>query len=284
MDFSRITIIGVGHIGGSLAWALKRYGYVGEVYGVDRDQNTLEYALREQIIDLGSNNLKDAVKNSDIVVIATYVGLIPKIAKSIVSYLSPKTIVTDVGSIKAKIVNEIEDFLPDNIHFVGGHPIAGTQRSGISFSNSELFRGKKCVLTPTSKTDKESLDKVYKMWKLVGSEVITMDPQFHDRVFAYVSHLPHVVAYALINSVGSAGGEDNFFNFAGGGLSDFTRISESSPQLWSEILLANKQNIVDSLEDFKKEIEIIQGAMEDEDFKKLIDNLTKAVSVKRRVN
>jgi len=284
MDFSRITIIGVGHIGGSLAWALKRYGHVGEVYGVDRDQNTLEYALREQIIDLGSNNLKDAVKNSDIVVIATYVGLIPKITKSILSYLSPKTIVTDVGSIKANIVNEIEDFLPENIHFVGGHPIAGTQRSGISFSNSELFRGKKCVLTPTSKTDNVSLNKVGKMWKLVGSEVITMDPQFHDRVFAYVSHLPHVVAYALINSVGSAGGEDNFFNFAGGGLSDFTRISESSPQLWSEILLANKQNIVDSLEDFKKEIEIIQGAMEDEDFKKLIDNLTKAVSVKRRVN
>ena len=138
-------------------------------------------------------------------------------------------------------------------------------------------------MTTTSKTDKESLDKVDNMWKLVGSNVITMDPQFHDRVFAYVSHLPHVVAYALINSVGSAGGEDNFFNFAGGGLRDFTRISESSPQLWSEILLANKHNILESLEDFKKEIEKIQISLEQEDFENLKVNLKKAANLKKNM-
>jgi len=122
------------------------------------------------------------------------------------------------------------------------------------------------------------------MWKLVGSNVITMDPQYHDRVFAYVSHLPHVVAYALINSVGSGRGGDRIFSFAGGGLKDFTSISESSPGLWSEILLANKHNILESLEEFKKEIEKIQGAMEEEDFKKLKGNLSKAVNFKQNID
>jgi prephenate dehydrogenase len=284
MDFSRITIIGVGHIGGSLARALKRSGHVGEVYGVDRDQNTLEYALQEQMIDLGSSNPKDAVKNSDIVVIATYIRLIPKITKSIVSSLSSKTVVTDVGSIKARIVKEIEDFLPENIHFVGGHPIAGTERSGISSSDSEVFRGKKCVLTTTSKTHKESLDKVGKMWELAGAKVITMDPEYHDRVFASVSHLPHVVAYALVNSVASAGGEDDFLSFAGGGLRDFTRISESSPELWSEILLANKKNVLESLRGFKREIEKIQSQIEAGDLEVLEEQLRKAARFGRSID
>ncbi len=284
MFFKKVTIIGLGLIGGSLAWGLKKTGQIEEVTGVDIDEDTLEYAVNKNIVDNVSSDPNEAVRNTDLVVVATHVGLIPKVVNSLIANLSAKTTITDVGSIKEDIVKEIEGFLPSDVHFVGGHPIAGSERSGISYSDGELFIGKECVLTPTSRTDKESLNKVDNMWKLVGSNVITMDPQYHDRVFAYVSHLPHVVAYALINSVGSARGGDKIFSFAGGGLKDFTRISESSPELWSEILLANKHNILESLEEFKKEIEKIQGAMEEEDFKKLKGNLSKAVNFKQNID
>jgi prephenate dehydrogenase len=282
MDYSKITVVGLGLIGGSLAWALKRAGNVGQVYGVDIDDGAIDYAIREHIIDVGSKDLRDAVDKSDVVVIATHVGIIPRIAKSLASILCPDTAVTDVGSVKAKLVNEIESILPKGISFVGGHPISGTERSGIFHCSSELFKGKKCVLTPTVNTNDESLVRVRKLWESIGAEVYTMTPEAHDRVFAYVSHLPHTVAYALLNSVASQEGQTaEFFNFAGGGLRDFTRIGESSPEMWSDILVANKENVLAAMVDFKDEIEKIGVAVEKGNRKGLRDILSNAARFKK---
>ena len=282
MNYSKITVIGLGLIGGSLAWALKRGGNVGEVYGVDIDDGAIDYAIREHIIDLGSRDLRDAVNNSDVVVIATYVGIIPKIAKSLASLLSPNTVVTDVGSVKAKVVTEIERMLPKDVSFVGGHPISGTERSGISHSSPDLFTEKKCILTPTVNTNHESLVRVRKLWESIGAEVYTMTPEAHDRVFAYGSHLPHTVAYALLNSVVYQERQAaEIFNFAGGGLKDFTRIGESSPEMWSDILVANKENMLAAIEDFKNEIEKIRVAIEQANLKHLTDILSHAAKFRK---
>jgi prephenate dehydrogenase len=282
MDYSKITVIGLGLIGGSLAWALKRAGNVGEVYGVDIDDGAIDYAIREHIIDVGSTDLRAGVNNADVVVIATYVGIIPKIAKSLASILSPDTTVTDVGSVKAKVVTEIENLLPKDVSFVGGHPIAGTERSGIFQASSELFKGKKCILTPTVNTSDESLVRVRKLWESVGAKVYTMTPEDHDRVFAYVSHLPHTVAYALLNSVASREGRTaEIFHFAGGGLKDFTRIGESSPEMWSDIFMANRENVLAAIVDFKKEIEKIRVTIEKGNFERLKDILSNAARFKK---
>ena len=282
MNYSKITVIGLGLIGGSLAWALKRAGNVGVVYGVDIDDGAIDYAIREHIIDVGSRDLSDAVNNSDVVVIATYVGIIPKIAKSLASILSPNTAVTDVGSVKAKVVAEIESMLPKDVGFVGGHPISGTERSGIFHSSADLFKEKKCILTPTVNTNDESLARVRKLWESIGAKVYTMSPEAHDRVFAYVSHLPHAVAYALLNSVASQdGGTSEILNFAGGGLKDFTRIGESSPEMWSDILVANRENVLAAIVDFKSEIEKIRVAVEKGNLKRLKDALSNAVRFKK---
>ena len=281
MNFSKITVIGLGLIGGSLAWALKRAGNVGVVYGVDIDDTAIDYAIREHIIDVGSRDLSDAVNNSDVVVIATYVGIIPKVAKSLASILSPNTTVTDVGSVKAKVVTEIERMLPKAVSFVGGHPISGTERSGIFHSSADLFKEKRCILTPTVNTNNEALVRVTSLWESIGARVHTMTPEAHDRVFAYVSHLPHAVAYALLNSVASQEGwAAEIFDFAGGGLKDFTRIGESSPEMWSDILAANRENVLAAIVDFKDEIEKIRVAIEKGNLKLLKDILSSAAMFK----
>jgi prephenate dehydrogenase len=280
MKWKKITIIGLGLIGSSLAWALKKSGQVGEVFGVDINEETVGYAARKGIIDSGSKELEDAVKHSDVVVIATYVSTIPTIARTVSSSASEGTIVTDVGSVKEKIVKAIEDFFPPHLYFVGGHPIAGTERSGVEASDSDLFRGKRCILTPTPKTNPEALARVKNLWESVGSRVFSMDVETHDRVFAFVSHLPHVVAYALLNSIVFQEEPENLLEFAGGGLRDYTRIGASSPEMWSSIFLSNKENILEAIREFKKAIKAIERMIEREDWNGLKEELEIAARVR----
>jgi prephenate dehydrogenase len=284
VNFSKIIIIGLGLIGGSLAWGLKKSERVGEVFGVDVDEKAIDYAIREGIIDRGSKEIEKGIKHSEIVVIAAHVGLIPKLVKSVASFASGGTIITDVGSIKEKIVKDIEGFLPSHLYFVGGHPIAGTERSGVWASDFRLFRGKRCILTPTSKTHPEALSRVKELWKTVEARVSMMDAETHDRVFGFVSHLPHVVAYALINAVASVKEPDSIFDFAGGGLRDYTRIGASSPDMWSDIFLGNKENTLEAIQEFKRVLEKIEGLIKTEDPKGLKEELKKAVGVKNQMN
>jgi prephenate dehydrogenase len=284
MNFSKITIIGLGLIGGSLACALKRSGRVGEVFGVDLDEKALDYAVREGIIDNGSKEIEERVNHSEVVVIATYVGIILQVAMSVASIASKGTIITDVGSVKGKVVKEIEDRLPSHLHFIGGHPIAGTERSGVWASDPRLFKGKRCILTPTLKTHPEALAKVKGLWGSVGARIFTMDAETHDRVLSFVSHLPHVVAYALVNAVASQREPDNMLDFAGGGLRDYTRIGASSPDMWTDIFLMNRENVLGSIREFKKALEKIEELIAKEDLRKLKEELDKGVRIKRNMD
>lgn len=284
MGFSKITVIGLGLIGGSLAWALRGSGRVGEVFGVDLDEMAIDYGIKNGIIDSGSKGLEEGIKGSEVIVIATYVGTIPEIARAAIPLAPKGAIITDVGSVKWNIVKEIEGVIPPHLHFVGGHPIAGTERSGVWVADSGLFRGKRCILTPTQKTDPEALRRVSELWETVGARVFSMDARTHDRVFGFVSHLPHVVAYALVNSVADQREPDNMLDFAGGGLRDYTRIGASSPDMWSEIFLTNKENVLEAIRGFKKALGRIEGLIERDDISGLKEELRGAVRAKESMN
>jgi prephenate dehydrogenase len=284
MNLSKITIIGLGLIGGSLAFGLKKSEQVEEVFGVDLDERAIDYAIREGIIDRGSKEIEKGVEHSEIVVIATHVGLIPKIAKSVSSIALAGTTITDVGSVKGKIVRGIESLLSPHLYFVGGHPIAGTERSGVWAADFNLFQGKRCILTPTQKTHPEALSKVKNLWEAVGAQVFTMDAETHDRVFGFVSHLPHVVAYALINAVDSVKDPGNILDFAGGGLRDYTRIGASSPEMWSDVFLENRENTLEAILRFRRVLEEIEGLIKAENIDGLKEELEKAVRAKNSMD
>lgn len=284
MNFSKITIIGLGLIGGSLAWGLKKSGRVEEVGGVDLDERAIDYAIQEGIIDSGSKEIGNGVDHSQVVVIATHIGLIPGIVKSVSPLASAGTIITDAGSVKAKVVEEVERSLPSHLYFVGGHPIAGTERSGVWAADFNLFQGKRCILTPTSKTNPEALGRVKNIWETVGGQVFTMDTETHDRVFGFVSHLPHVVAYALINAVASVRQPDNILDFAGGGLRDYTRIGASSPEMWSDIFLGNRENTLEAIREFKRVLEKIEDLIKAENAEGLREEFKKAVRTKNSMD
>ena len=283
MEFNNITIVGLGLIGGSLAKALKESNQVETVVGIDTDEETIQYALERGIIDTGTSDINDVAAGSDIIVIATHVGLISETVNSLYKCAPEGAIITDVGSVKSSIVKAIETEQPDKFHFVAGHPIAGTENSGVRSADSKLFKDRRCILTPTDKTDSEAKSKVKSMWELVGSQVYEMDPERHDHIFGIVSHLPHVVAYSLMNSVLNAEDSEQLMDFAGGGLKDYTRVAASSPEMWVEIFKANKDQLLSSINLFKNSLEKIESAIENEDFDSLKKELEKAASAKRKL-
>lgn len=281
MKFKKITIIGLGLIGGSLARALKESKEVETVFGVDPDKGAIDYALEEGIIDQGASDINEGAHGAEIVVLSTHVGIITETAKSIFPIVTQGQIITDVGSVKSSIVEGIEAALPENVLFIGGHPIAGTENSGVRAADSMLFHGKRCILTPTDKTDTEAKKKVALMWESVGSSVHEMDPETHDHIFGAVSHLPHIVAYSLMNTVLKAQDSKELLEFAGGGLNDYTRVAASSPQMWAQIFSANKDHVLDSISMFKNSLGEIEDAIKNEDFDTLKKKLDKAAKAKR---
>lgn len=283
MQFNKITIVGLGLIGGSLAWALKESNQVETVVGIDPNDDSIKYALNNGIIDEGASSVNEVVYESEIIVIATYVGMIKDTVKSVFEIATDKTIITDVGSVKSSLLKGIETDLPDNLHFVGGHPIAGTENSGVQSADSNLFNGRRCILTPTDKTDPDAKSKVKSMWELAGSQVYEMAPETHDHIFGIVSHLPHVVAYSLMNAVLNAEDTEQLLDFAGGGLKDYTRVAASSPEMWTEIFKANKAQLLKAISSFKNSLEEIETSIENDDFDGLREKLEKAASAKRNL-
>jgi len=281
MQFEKITIIGLGLIGGSLAWALKESNKVETVVGIDPDKESLKYALDKGIIDKGSSTISDGVPGAGIIVVSTHVGIIEDTAKSILPFATEGSIITDAGSVKSSIVKGIEPKLPENIHFIGGHPIAGTENSGVKSADFKLFNGRRCILTPTEKTASEAIRKITLMWQSVGSEVHEMDAENHDHIFGTVSHLPHLIAYSLMNTVLSAPDSEKLLEFAGGGLKDYTRVAASSPEMWVEIFKANKSHLLDSISMFKNSLGEIEDAIKSEDFDTLEKKLDKVAKTKR---
>ncbi len=251
----RLAIIGVGLIGGSFARALREAGAVKTVVGIGRSRANLETALSLGIIDEFSQNPAEGVRDAQMVFISIPVCTIPAMVQTIAASLAPGCIITDGGSVKAEIVRECERLTPPGCHFVGGHPIAGTENTGSAASFATLFKGKRCILTPTERTDSRALDTVSRLWQAAGANVCSMEPGHHDRIFAEISHLPHAVAYALVHAVGTADVEgENVLSYTAGGFRDFTRIASSDPVMWRDIALMNRQALLASIDGFSSSL------------------------------
>lgn len=247
----RMAVVGVGLIGGSLARVLREQGEVGEIVGIGRTEPNLVRAVELGVIDRYSQDPCEGVRGADLVFLATPVRSIATVLERIAPFLSPGCIVTDGGSVKEPVVAACEPLMPPGTHFVGGHPIAGTERSGVDASFSTLFKGKRCIVTPTARTDGRALETVARMWQSAGSEVIRMDADKHDRIVAAISHLPHMVAYSLVNAVdGYDRLDENILSYSAGGFRDFTRIASSDPAMWRDIALMNRPALLEMMDFF----------------------------------
>jgi prephenate dehydrogenase len=266
--FKNVTIIGVGLIGGSLAKVLRTKNLAGRITGAGRSRVTLELALKIGVIDGMGQGSAHAVEEADLVILASPVGTFEAIVREIAPHLRPGAILTDVGSVKGALIRQIEDILPPHAQYVPAHPIAGREKSGVAESTDTLFQGRRCILTPTVRTDRKALESVRDMWTAAGAEVTVMDADLHDKVFAAVSHLPHVAAFAMMSAVADLNtGTRDYLQFSGAGFRDFTRIAASSPEMWRDICLMNRDNLVQmidryvsSLNRFKRDISAGDGA------------------------
>lgn len=280
--FNKVTIIGVGLIGGSLAKVLKARGLAGSIHGAGRSRETLETAVRLGVIDHMGQSSAKAVEHADLVVLATPVGTFEPIVREIAPHLKQGAVLTDVGSVKGKLVIAIEALLPAGVHFVPAHPIAGREKHGVEAASADLFQGARCIVTPTERTDPSALEQVSALWAAAGMQVLTMDPDRHDHIFAAVSHLPHAAAFAMVSTVAEfSEGSANYVTFSGAGFRDFTRIAASSPEMWRDICLLNGKNIVEMIEQFQFSLTRIKKAVKQNDPRKL-EALFKAASEVRR--
>ena len=248
----KLAVVGVGLIGGSLALALKEAGAVGHVVGIGRGQANLETALRLGVVDSVTRDLQAGVTDADVVFLATPVLALGPVALQAMAHLNPGAILTDGGSVKQAVIDAIEPHLRDDVHFVPGHPIAGTENSGAEAAFATLYRDRRCILTPTARTAPAALEGIRRMWQVAGSKVVVMEVDKHDRVLAAISHLPHMVAYALVNAIGAYDRYDeNILEYSAGGFRDFTRIASSDPTMWRDIALTNRAALVEMMGQFE---------------------------------
>jgi len=271
----RLAVVGVGLIGGSFARALREAGAVKSIIGVGRSRPNLETALSQGIVDEIYHDPAEAVRGAQLVFISIPVCSIPAMVRTIAPSLAPGCIVTDGGSVKAEIVRECERLTPPGCFFVGGHPIAGTENTGSAASFATLFRGRRCILTPTERTDGAAFETVARLWRATGANVCSMEPGHHDRIFAEISHLPHVVAYALVHAVGTADVEgENVLSYTAGGFRDFTRIASSDPAMWRDIALMNREPLLAGIDGFSASLAELRRLIERGDSRGLADFFT----------
>ena len=268
----RLAVVGVGLIGGSLALALKAAGVVGHVVGIGRGAANLATALELGVVDSVTQDLAEGVRDADVVFLATPVLALSVVAGDAFPHMKPGAILTDGGSVKQCVAEQIEALLPDTVHFVPGHPIAGTEKSGAEAAFATLYQGKRCILTPTDKTDEKALETVKRMWQVAGSDVVVMDVVKHDRILAAISHLPHMVAYSLVNAVGAYDRyPENILEYSAGGFRDFTRIASSDPTMWRDIALTNREALLEMMDQFERFFAELKEDVRDGDGEKLFE-------------
>ncbi|MBI5815546.1 MAG: prephenate dehydrogenase/arogenate dehydrogenase family protein [Nitrospinae bacterium] len=272
---------GVGLIGGSLALAGKDAGIFKTVVGLGRSRETLGKALALKIIDEASQDHNEAVKGADLFFAAAPVESIIPLCLSVAPHLPDGCIITDGGSVKGAIVRELDEKLPKHVRFVGGHPIAGTEKSGPDAAFSTLYKNRYTVLTPTQNTDPEALLKVRKMWESVGSIVVEMTPEDHDEALALISHLPHLAAYALVDTLDGADKEGAIRRFVAGGFRDTTRIAASHPAMWRDIFSMNREMILEAVGKYEKSLGELKQMIAGGDFDSLEKRLDKIAGVRK---
>ena len=264
MTVDTLAIVGTGLIGGSFALALKQAGAVREVLGVGRSAASLELARQHGLIDRAVDWAEAG--RADCILLALPVGETEAVLKKLAPHLKPGAIVTDAGSTKANVVAAARAALGGRVaDFVPGHPIAGSEQSGPAAARADLYRGRKVVLTPQADTRAAALATVRALWEAAGAQVETLDAVLHDRVFAAVSHLPHLAAFALVDELAQRADSEVFFRFAASGFRDFTRIAGSSPEMWRDIALANREALTVELDAYLGALQTLRRAVADED-------------------
>jgi prephenate dehydrogenase len=277
MLIDHLSIIGVGLIGGSLARALRKAKLVNRVTGCNRCEETLKKAVELDVIDDYTLDVTEAVKGADVVVIGTPLSVTEKLLPQIAAALETKTILTDVGSAKGSVVNAARKSLGKQFsQFVPGHPIAGTEQSGVEASFAELFVEHRVILTPVDETCDKAHKLITEMWKAVGADVIDLDVEHHDEVLAATSHLPHMLAYALVDCLASMQERDEIFKYAAGGFADFTRIASSNPDMWHDICFSNKEALLKTLDKFSEHIDEVKAAIKSSNSEQLLKIFTRA--------
>lgn len=277
--FKRIAIVGVGLMGGSLGMAIKKHQLAREVIGLSHRQTALDQAVKMGAIDTPCLDVKQAISNADLVVLATPVDSIIKLFTTINPYLKRGCIVTDVGSAKAKIIEFGEKTLSVPSFFVGSHPLAGSEKKGIANATADLFEGAACIMTPTEKTNQVARQKVRHFWTKLGMEVKLLPPEEHDHILAYVSHLPHLIAYGLISII-----PPDFLGYAPQGLKDTSRVAASSPQMWNDICMANSKNILNALDQYVERLAHFRKAIVSRDPKSLLQYFTEAQEKRNKLS
>ncbi len=261
--FDRVAFIGIGLIGSSLARVMIRDKLAGEIVACARSDATLAKVKELKLADRVTKDSAEAAKGADLVVIATHLSSYADIGKRIADHLKRGAIVTDVGSAKQAVIRDLKPALPAGVHFVPGHPVAGTEFSGPAAGFAELFRDRWCILTPVAGTDQKAIARVKAMWESAGMKVTTMDPAHHDMVLAITSHLPHLIAYTIVGTATDL--EDalksEVIKFSAGGFRDFTRIAASDPVFWRDVFLANREAVLAMLQRFTEDLTAMQRAI-----------------------
>lgn len=259
----KLVILGVGLIGGSLALALRQAGAAGEIVGLGRSRENLESALALGIVDRIETDLTAAVKDADMVLLAVPVAAMRPAMAALAPFLDPHTIVTDVGSTKRDVLGYAHQHLPGHLaRFVAAHPIAGAEKSGATAARADLFQGRNVVITPMPDNDPAAVRAVTSLWEQCGARVSHMSPQHHDAIFAAVSHLPHLLSFALVDEFAARPNAAELFGYAAGGFRDFTRIAGSHPEMWRDICLANRDALLQELDAYQGQLNRLRVLLE----------------------
>jgi len=283
--FDRVAIIGIGLIGSSLARALAEYGIARQVVCADRSAEACAKALELGIVAEASTDPAVALAGADLVILSTPVGSYAAVAEAIGPLLQRGTIVTDVGSVKQAALRDIGPHLPDGVHLIPGHPVAGTEHSGPEAGFATLFQGRWCILTPPTGADRDALERVTELWRRVGSTVEIMEASHHDRVLAITSHLPHLIAYTIVGTASDLEEDtkSEVIKFSAGGFRDFTRIAASDPVMWRDVFLNNREAVLEILQRFTEDLTALQRAIRWGEGQQLQDHFTKTRAVRRGI-
>ena len=276
-NFGRLTILGLGLIGGSLAKALKQNNAINEVVGWGHREASLQKGIELGVIDHYSLDLAEAVKDADIVVIATPTLIAESMIEKLVPLVSASTIITDVASVKGNLLRAAQRaFGREPANLVLAHPIAGSEQSGVTAAKTDLFVNHRVIVTPTKRTSKEALETIESMWQATGALLSRLDVDEHDEILAATSHLPHIAAYALVDAFAGDPAQREIFKYAAGGFRDFTRIASSDPTMWRDIALANSEALLKSIDLFSEHLAQMRAAIASGDSEKLFATFTRA--------
>lgn len=283
--FEKVCIVGLGLIGGSIGLAIKRSNISNQITGYARSNSTLERAIELGLVDSVKDNLKDAVNNSDLVILATPLSTFRELVEEMNPFLKKGCIITDTGSAKLTVIEDLKDILPNGVEFVPGHPIAGTEESGPDAGFAELFDNRWCILTPTEDNSSNAVDLVKGFWESIGSKVEIMDPMHHDKVLAITSHIPHLIAFNIVGTANNLANvtEKEVVKYSAGGFRDFTRIAASDPKMWSDIFTYNSDAVLEMLDLFSNDLAKLKAAVIKKDSDLLFSNFEKTREVRKNI-